>query len=270
MVLLVLALAKLISPYIKVWGVTVFVSGVILGLDVFVSLMLSPHNDFPGLDVIWCGLLHVDGYVGCDFVGDIAVCYDWWFDDWYAWLWGELVCHLVVSWTTEKILMLRRYICLCFFRYDVVQCSTFVWLLGIETFSSRSSVLDKLFHIIAAFLQLPVFFSLRRFFMSLCILEDVVFFCRRREPLSAMLMYTWAGRNVGSGRFLVGLKGRYVWRRACKMKACSLNGGPPVRQLLFLNGTISRCRWSFSGSRSWTARLAVVGENIPVADPGRY
>ena len=114
--------------------------------------------------------------------------------------------------------------CLCFFRYDVVQCSTFVWLLGIETFSSRSSVLDEVFQIIAAFLQLPVFFSLRRFFMSLCILEDVVFFCRRREPLSAMLMYTWAGRNVGSGRFLVGLKGRYVWRRACKMKACSLNG----------------------------------------------
>ena len=42
--------------------------------------MLSPHNDFPGLDVVLmlahCILIDTSVII---FVGDIAVCYDEWF-----------------------------------------------------------------------------------------------------------------------------------------------------------------------------------------------
>ena len=46
----------------------------------YLYLMLSPYNDFPGLDVvlIWSHCILIDTLVVI-FVGDIAVCYDKWF-----------------------------------------------------------------------------------------------------------------------------------------------------------------------------------------------
>ena len=51
----------------------------------FLYLLLSPHNDFPGSgcrsDVVYCMLMDT---LVVTVVDDIAVCYDGLFDDWYS------------------------------------------------------------------------------------------------------------------------------------------------------------------------------------------
>ena len=70
--------------------------------------MLSPHNDFPGLDVVlmWAHCILIDTSV-ITFVFDIAVCYD----EWFWWLVFSVMRRLYMSrlMDTKKILMLRRH-----------------------------------------------------------------------------------------------------------------------------------------------------------------
>ena len=150
----------------------------------------------------------------------------------------------------------------------------------------------------SAFLQLPVFFSLRRFhqlfIVGLSISErhcQVIYFCRSGSQ-AVGCWYKGLGW-LGAEGLLIGLKDNMKGWRVWKMKVrchdlhfqedpsipCNSNSSPALIQFRFrilndtisrcllkffrfaiLNGIIDRCCSKFSSSGSWAAQLAAVGE----------